>query len=331
MSGEIRVALAGDVARIPRQLLQSIAVEGVRFEAVFDPNPGRAEDAARAHGARWPFDDLDQMLSEAEPDAVIVFAKEADRIQWAKTCLRSRTGVMLLGSPGTKPSECRSLAHLARKSRMPVMVGQAHRFSPAGTRMRRLIESGKLGPLASIDLVITWPRDPDPDELDDLPLPFDLAFEAADRLRACGLEAQRVWGIEQPYGHLAAIVLASNGTVVSVGLHHVGAPQTSGSHMEVRSGDGALLTIQDDVNLLCIAGSQLLARHHPRLGTGDDPRIECGYSGMVSSFVKSVREKRGVPYGLPSAAGSVALASALFKASRSNRPVTLRSSGPAGS
>lgn len=325
MAGDLRIALAGDVDRVPPHLLQSIAVEGVSFESVFDPNPGRAEQAARTYGARWPFDDLDQMLSEAEPDAVMIAAGETERIAWAKTCLRKRAGVLLLGSPGTRLTDCRALGKLARSHRVPVMVGQPHRFSPAGTRMRRLIESGKLGPLASVDLAITWPRTPDPDAVNELPLPFDLAFEAADRLRACGLEAERVWGIEQPYGHLAAIVLASNGTVVSVGLHHVGAPQTSGSHMEIRSGDGALLTIHDDVNLLCIAGSQLLARHHPRLGAGDDPRVECGFAGMVSSFVKSLREGQGVSYGLPSAAGSVSLAGALFKASRTNRPVTLRS------
>jgi predicted dehydrogenase len=205
-----------------------------------------------------------------------------------------------------------------------VMVGLAHRFSPAGIRQRRLIESGRLGAVSALDLVMTWPRSPERDDPTELSLPFDLAFDAADRLRSCGVEPDRTWAVERPYGHIAAMILGTDGVVATLGLHHTGSPQSSGSHLELRSEDGGLLIVEDDVDLTCTMGTQLIARHHPRLGVGDDPRIECGYAEMVGAFVTALRDRQGVPFGLPSATGSVALASAIFRAAKTGRPVKVR-------
>ena len=318
---DVRLAVAGDIGVLPPPLLQSIAAEDVRFEAVFDPDSSRSETAARTYGARWPFDDLEQMLREAEPDVVVVAGTNDQRAQWAKTCLRRHAAVLILGAPGTSLTECRALSRVARKANRQVMVGLPQRFSPAGVRTRRLLESGRLGPVSAVDLVMTWPRDPGRDESSERPVPYDLAFDAADRLRSCGIEPQRVWAVERPYGHIAAMVLSTDGVTATMGLHHTGTPQSSGNHLELRSEDGGLLIIEHDVDLTCTMGSQLVARHHPRLGAGDDPRVECGYAGMITAFATAIRDHQGVPYGLPTATGSVALAAAIFRAGKTGRAV----------
>lgn len=325
MSKEIRLALAGDTKGVPPPLLHSIAAENVRFEAICDADGLVAETAARTYGARWPFDDLEQMLGEAEPDAVIIAAPAEIRPDWTKTCLKHRTAVLVLGAPGTNHAECRSVAKLARRVNRQVMIGLPQRFSPAAVRARRLLESGKIGRVASVDVTMTWPRDPGRHDPSDLPLPFDLAFDAADRLRWCNVEPERIWAVARPYGHVAAMVLASDGVVATLGLHYAGTPKSAGSHIEVRSEDGGVLLISDDVNMTCTVGSQLVHQHTPRLGAGDDPRIECGHAGMVAEFVAALRDQQGVPFGLPSATRSVLLAAAVFQAARSGRPVKYRS------
>jgi len=324
MSKDIRLALAGDMGHIPLPLLYAMADEDVRFEAICDPNPSRTDLAVRTYGARWPFNDIEQMLREAEPDAVIVAAPNSQRAQLAKTCLRHRSAVLLLGAPGRNLTECRALARAARQANRQLMVGLPQRFSPAGSRAQRLLESGRLGPVAAVEVALTWPRSPDPDEGSDLSLPFDLVFDAADRLRRCAVEPERIWAVARPYGHIAAMVLATDGVVATLGLHHAGTPQAAGSRLEVRSEDGGLLVVEDDVNLICTAGSQLVARHQPRFGAGDDPRVEQGFAGMIAAFVTALRDRRGVPFGLPSATGSVALAAAIFKAARTSRPVNFQ-------
>ncbi|MBN1346362.1 MAG: Gfo/Idh/MocA family oxidoreductase [Phycisphaerae bacterium] len=324
MTREIRLALAADIGRVSPTLMRSIAAEDVRFEAVCASNAAQADKAARIYGARWPFEDLETMLREAEPDAVIIATADAQRAQWAKTCLKHRSAVLILNAPARGPAECKSLILAARKANRQVMIGLPQRFSPAGIRLRRLRESGRLGPVAAVDLIMTWPRTPSEDSTTDLALPFDLVFDAADRLRCCGIEAQRLWAAEQPYGHIAAMVLAKDGVLATLGLHHAGPPQTAGTHLELRSEDGGLLIVEDDVDLTCTVGTQLVAKHHPRLGVGDDPCIECGYAGMITAFVTALRDRQGVPFGLPSATGSVALAGAIFKAAASGRAVTVK-------
>ena len=324
MCRTIRLALVGDASGLPASLLHSIAAEDVSFEAICGPDPSRVEQAARAYGARWPFDDLDQMLREAEPDAVIVAAPIGERTALAKTCLRNKSAVLLLGAPGTTVTECRALGQVARSANRQLMVGLAHRFSPTGTRARRLLESGRLGAAAAMNLTLAWPRRPDESIPEYAPLPFDLVFDAADRLRSCGLDPQRIWAVGRPYGHVSAIVLARDGVVADLALHHTGTPPSAGNRFEWRSEDGGLLVVENDVNLMCTRGSELVARHQPSLGLGDDPRIECGYAGMVSSFVAALRDRQGVPFGLPSAKGSVTLAAGIFRAARTGRAVGFR-------
>ncbi len=324
MRREIRLALVGDSERLPPALLRSIAAEDVRFEAICDPGGGRVEAAARTYGARWPFDDLDQMLREAEPDAVVLAVAVDQRAAVARTCLRRKAATLILGSPGTSPGATKALAKVARTARQIVMVGLAQRYSPAAVKARRLLESGKLGRLSAVDLTVTWPRDPAREGGGDFPLPFDLVFDAADRLRSLGLQPDRIWAIEQPYGHVAAMVLAGDGVLATLGLHHAGTPQAAGNHLEVRSEDGGLLSIEDDVNMTCVVGTQPVARHEPKMGRGDDPNVECGWVGMLSAFIRAVRDEQGAPFGLPSAAGSVALATAIFKAAKKSGAVNFK-------
>jgi len=324
MGNDIRLALAGDIRDVPTALLHAIAAESIRFEAICDSDAARAETAARTYGARWPFDDLDQMLREAEPDAVIVAAPLARRSRWSKTCLRSRAAVLILGAPASTVGECRTLLTASRQVNRQVMVGLPQRFSPAFLRGRRILESGRMGPLASLDISMTWPRQATAEEGPEHSVPFDLMFEAADRLRSCGVKPFKVWAVERPYGHLVAMVVGTDGVVGSVALHHTGTPQSAGSRMELRSEDGGLLLVEDDVNLECTVGSQLVGRHHPRFGAGDDPRVERGFTGMIAAFATALRARQGVPYGLPSAMASVALAEATFKAARTGRAVNFK-------
>jgi len=324
MTRDVRLGLAGDIGGVPAALLSSIAAEDIRFEALCDPDGTLAESAARTYGVRWPFDNLEQMLREAEPDAVIIAAAGSRRSQWSKTCLRHGCAILILGAPGTTVSECRALIRVSRRVNKQVMVGLPQRFSPAGLRARRILESGRLGPVAAVDVILTWARQPEPDGGTRQPLPFDLMFEAADRLRCCGVDPARVWAVERPYGHVAALVLGADGVVATLALHHTGPPQSAGNRLELRSEDGGLLVLEDDVNLDCTAGSQLICRYRPRFGAGNEPRVECGYAGMVSSFAAAIRDRQGVPYGLPSALGSVALANAVFRAAQTGRPVSLK-------
>ncbi len=321
MAKEVRLALVGDVTDVPSPLLHASATEAARFEAVCDPSGSQIEKAARICGARWPFDDLEQMLREAEPDAVIIAAPPDQRTQWAKTCLRRRTAVLMLGAPGSTPAACRTLSRLARQVNRQVMVGVPQRFSPAGVRAQRLLASGRLGPVVAADVVVTWARRLDRDPSGASALPFDLVFEAADRLQGLDVVPERVWAVERPNGHLAAIARTADGAVASLGLHHAGPPESAGSRLEARSDEGGLLIIDDDVNLICTVGSQLVARHRPRLGVGADPRVECGYAGMLGAFVTAVRDRQGVPFGLPSATGSVALAAAMLRSARTGRRI----------
>jgi predicted dehydrogenase len=327
MTGDVRLALAGDIRTVPPALLHSIAAENIRFEALCDPDGPRAETAARTCGARWPFTDLEQMLREAEPDAVILAAPITERPRCTKLCLRHHCAVLILGAPGTTVAECRALVRASRQANRQVMIGLPQRFSPAVLRARRILESARLGPVVAVDLTVTWPREAGSDDQTGLPLSFNLMFEAADRLRGCGIEPARICAVERPYGHVAALIVGTDGVLASLALHQAGTPCAAGSHLELRSEDGGLMILEDDVNLDCTAGSQLVARHRPRFGAGDDPRIECGYAGMIAAFTTAVRERQGVPYGLPSATGSVAMAEAIFRAGRTGRPISLKPAG----
>ncbi len=327
MTADLRLGLAGNIADLPPALPQAVAAENIRFEAICDPNGSGAETAVRTYGARWPFTDLEQMLKESEPDAVILAVSAPQRTGWIKTCLRYRRPVLVLGSPATTVAECRALAKAARAVNRQVMVGLPQRFGPAGQRLRRILESGRLGPLADADVLISRPGSPQTDDNAALALPFDLMFEAADRLLSCGLQPTKIMAVQRTYGHVGAVMTCACGAMASIRVHCSGSSESAGSRLELRSDDGGLLVLEDDVNLDCRVGSQWVARHHPRFGVAADPRIECGYTGMISAFAGALRQQQGVPYGLPSATHAVTLARAIFKAASTGKTVTLTKGG----
>lgn len=153
-----------------RQHHQHLAhVPEARLCAIADPGPQAAGFAAEL-GVPG-FADHQQMLAEAEPEAVIIANPNPLHVSTALDCLARGVPVLLEKPVGVSLEEVRTLVEASARLGVPVLVGHHRRHNPLIARARRLIGEGALGRLTMVTALwqlqkpdsyfdIAWRREP---------------------------------------------------------------------------------------------------------------------------------------------------------------------------
>jgi len=282
-----RLAFVGPAHGASPWLLAAMARVG-RFDALCDDHAER--DAGRFH-ARWTFDDVENMLAEAEPDGVVVSASLADRSRIIRQCLSAGAGVLVLGPPGTV-RDCTRVATLAKLAARPVLCAPASRFSPATLLAKRLVESGRLGRPISMLIQSTRRGGVREGEDPDAPVPVDQVFEAVDLVHHLVGPLTRSTAVGHLDGVLFATCLTVDGVPVSIACHSSGSVESVGLEYDVRASDGSALRVDRDGRLRCGTGSRIDGSHEPRLATMD-PVTELGYEGLLAAFSRCLQSTSG--------------------------------------
>ncbi|HEV2326416.1 MAG TPA: Gfo/Idh/MocA family oxidoreductase [Terracidiphilus sp.] len=152
MNKEVRVAFigAGTVAEMHGRGVT--ALPNVHLAGAYDLDPEKSKLITGRFGGRV-FDNLEQLLSEPAIDAVHVLTPVRHHIAHAVAALRAGKHV-LLEKPAAQTHEEIALlkAEAARAGRI-CMPAHNYIYAPSVRRARRLIESGKLGSIASLWIV----------------------------------------------------------------------------------------------------------------------------------------------------------------------------------
>ena len=149
MNGEVGVAFigAGTVAEMHGRGV--MAVPGARLAGIYDLDAAKASAIASRFGGRV-FDSLDDLLSDRSVDAVHVLTPIEHHVPNAIASLQAGKHVLLEKPVAKTQTEIAMLKTAATKAGRVCMPAHNYIYAPSVRRARRLIESGKLGKIASL-------------------------------------------------------------------------------------------------------------------------------------------------------------------------------------
>ena len=139
--------------------------------AVCTAHADTAQAAADKYGAKRAYSDVKTMSADPQVEAALVAVRVPAHYKLSKDALDAGKPVYCEWPLGANTKEAEELAALARKKKLPTMVGLQRRASPAYMYMRELIKDGYVGQVLSVNMALmnsgvltrtsdrTWQRD----------------------------------------------------------------------------------------------------------------------------------------------------------------------------
>jgi len=129
-------------------LTQADVSASVRVQAVCDPAPGRAEEAARRFSIPASFTSVDELLDRGEVDAVTIVSPIGLHYEHGLQSLRAGKHVHFNKTMTTTVAEATELIELARERDLRIVASPGEVLRPHNRRIRELIAEGAIGTLA---------------------------------------------------------------------------------------------------------------------------------------------------------------------------------------
>jgi predicted dehydrogenase len=152
VNGPLRIGVIGVGALTLRGILPHLSQDDVkdrvRLTALCDPVRERAEAAAAQSGVPHAFASVDEMLAEAEIDAVTVASPIGLHYAHCRAALEAGKHVHANKTMATAVSEADELIALAEEHDLRIVASPGEVLRPHVTRTRELIESGAIGELS---------------------------------------------------------------------------------------------------------------------------------------------------------------------------------------
>jgi len=140
---KVGIVGCGKIADDHAEQLQRI--EGCEMVGVCDREPLMARQMSQRFPVKAWFSNLEDMLSEAQPDVVHVTTPPQSHFSVAKTCLEAGCHVYVEKPFTVDANEARKLISIAESRGLRLTAGHDCQFRHAARRMRALIQQGFLG------------------------------------------------------------------------------------------------------------------------------------------------------------------------------------------
>jgi predicted dehydrogenase len=253
----------------------------------------RVESAARSFGIPNTYTSAEQMLEEADLDAVVVAVPPTAFASLIMPALERGVHVFAEKPGAATPAQASAIADAARRRGVVAMVGYMKRFGTAFARARELIRSPDFGPLTIASF--KWSMGPMSDEhssieswLFENPIHhIDLARFYCGELR--GWHAQRAANTGDEFA-LAVSARTAVGGVVSMQLSTTGSWEQHNERVELQ-GTGASVVV-DNVDT-CISRPSAQPEHvwRPNYtipGPETSSASTCGFLPELRAFASAI-------------------------------------------
>ncbi|MBE0689011.1 MAG: Gfo/Idh/MocA family oxidoreductase, partial [Anaerolineae bacterium] len=192
--------------------------EPVEIAAFVEPRADAAEKVHAIYGARH-YEDVGTMLADQALDGVLVLSPDTLHAQHTLACLEAGLPVLVEKPIARGLSNAARMCSAADEHKLPLMCVANKRYSPPYKRAKRLIDDGKLGPLALFSGKFNLGYDyVDLLEAGTIHL-FDLALYlmgAVKRVSAAGVNRHRHNKGSYPIDNIAMTLEFASGAVGSV-------------------------------------------------------------------------------------------------------------------
>jgi predicted dehydrogenase len=125
------------------------ANQSATLAGVYDPDTNKAAAIAAKFGGRV-FSSLDELLADSSVDAVDVLTPTQHHVSIAIACLNAGKHVLVEKPVASSRKELDLLQEAAKRSARVCMPAHNYIYVPSLQRAKRLVESGKLGKIASL-------------------------------------------------------------------------------------------------------------------------------------------------------------------------------------
>ena len=150
-----RVALVGTGIRGTTMWGQQLLAgnsDRVEMVGLCDINPKRVEASKKLIGIAAPtFTDLDRMLQQVKPDALIVTTKDGTHHQQIIRALNIGCDVITEKPMTVDEEKCQSILDAEKQSRNKITVAFNYRFSARAEKVKELLMANAIGPVTSVD------------------------------------------------------------------------------------------------------------------------------------------------------------------------------------
>ena len=121
------------------------------YTAVYDRDFTRAKKMAARHrdSRMLPYETLDEMLA-TDIDAVLVMVPHVYHDDIVVKCAQAGKHVLCEKPMGTTIEGCRRMIQACKENNVKFMIAENHRFLPAHTKMREIVEQGLIGEVLMI-------------------------------------------------------------------------------------------------------------------------------------------------------------------------------------
>ena len=132
----------------------------VQLMAVCDIIEPLAQAFAKSAGVEAVYTDLDDMLRNADIDAVDICTGHGQHAEQAIAAAAAGKHVLVEKTMANTGDECREMIETADKAGVTLMVAQMVRFSPETSAVKRFIDAGKLGEIQACrtHVIMTGPK-----------------------------------------------------------------------------------------------------------------------------------------------------------------------------
>jgi predicted dehydrogenase len=287
----LRIGVIGVGALALRGILPHLSQDDVsgrvRLEALCDPVLERAEAAALRYGARHAFASVDQMLAEAELDAVTVASPIALHFEHCRAALEAGMHVHVNKTMTTTVSEADELIALAEARDLCLVASPGEILLPQVTRTRELIEAGAIGELS-------WAL-------------CGCAFgeyhedEPERRVEAGGAPIDPAWYFRKPGGgpmydmtvyalHQLTSVLGPAQAVIALSGIRIREREFLGARIPTEADDNTILLLDFGAGLFAVAYGTAAGRHSDLFAAG----VYFGTHGSIDGILLN-----GEPFEFP--------------------------------
>jgi len=130
---------------------------GSELVAVMRRSPGLAREYARRHGvSRW-YEDADALISDPDVDAVYVATPPGSHAELALRCARARKPCYVEKPMARSVAECLTMIEAFRAAGTPLFVAYYRRALPRFLAVRKAIQSGEIGVVRFVSIVLQRP------------------------------------------------------------------------------------------------------------------------------------------------------------------------------
>jgi len=149
----IRVAVIGAGYWGPNLIRNFTACRQTELVAACDRDTSRLEKVLAGYPGVAAFESADELLAQADLDAVAVATPVGTHAALAAAALRAGKHVLVEKPLSSELSQAEELVQLAAEQDRVLMMDHTYIFSPAVQEIKRIVDSGSLGKLFFIDSV----------------------------------------------------------------------------------------------------------------------------------------------------------------------------------